>query len=154
MVHRPAKDASDGALVLLDSFAGNPRLGMVRLFSWGEVDWKEKPMTESELWNRMMDGKGKGPYLFPQAFATLSRPITLRKWRGHNAVPEYDLIPLLAGTKVRVVMASRFGDVGITDDLAATSGYHYRTTCVPDDQGTEPAGLLENIEMIERKTET
>lgn len=54
----------------------------------------------------------------------------------------------------------RFGDVGITDDLADTSVYHYRTPCVPGElQGPhprgpvrlEPADLLENIELIERK---
>lgn len=43
---------------------------------------------------------------------------------GHGNAP-----PLFAtynGTRVRVVMASRFGDVGITDDLAATAGYSKR----------------------------
>jgi hypothetical protein len=112
-------------------------------------------MTETELWEKMMDGKNFGCFL--QAFATLSRPIAMRKWRGHGMTPEFDEVHVPAGTKVRVVMASRLGDVGITDDLLATSGYHYRTTCIDGElngpQGPvklEPAGLLENIEMIYR----
>lgn len=110
-------------------------------------------MTEAELWKAMMDGKGIGK-LQPQAFAVLTKPIVMRKWRGHGAKPEFNEVPLPAGTKVRVVMASRFGDVGITDDLTATSGYHYRTTCVESEfagRKLQPAGLLTDIEMIKRE---
>jgi len=116
-------------------------------------------MTEAELWNRMMDGKAGGfPYPpYPQAFATLSRRIVMRKWNGHGATPEFTAVELPAGSRVRVVMASRFGDVGITDDLNATSGYDYRTTCISGElngpQGPiklEPTGLLTKIEIIER----
>ena len=52
-------------------------------------------------------------------------------------------------------MASRFGDVGITDDLNAEAGYHYRSYCVEGEchgQTTHPAGLLTDIELIEGKT--
>ncbi len=40
-------------------------------------------------------------------------------------------------------MASRFGDVGITDDLDAVFGYSHRTQCVD-----KPNGLLSNIEKV------
>lgn len=115
-------------------------------------------MTETECWNRMMDSKATMAFPYAQAFATLSRPIVMKKWRGHGQTPEFDDVPLPTGTKVRVVMASRLGNVGITDDLNATNGYHYRSTCVSGVLNgptgpikLEPAGLLENIEMIERK---
>lgn len=113
-------------------------------------------ITETQLWNLMMDGKEAGTWPFPQAFATLKRPIVMKKWSPNRIDPK-NSVSLPAGFKVRVVMASRFGDVGITDDLNATSGYHYRTTCVAGElqgpQGPiklEPADLLENIELIER----
>jgi hypothetical protein len=32
------------------------------------------------------------------------------------------------GTPVKIVMVSRFGDVGITDNLKAEHGYHARVT--------------------------
>lgn len=35
-------------------------------------------------------------------------------------------VPLVAGRRVRVVMASRLGDVGITTNLAAEHGYILR----------------------------
>jgi hypothetical protein len=48
------------------------------------------------------------------------------------------------GTRVRVVMASRMGDVGITDDLTAENGYSIRvnveelTDFTDDDAGGPP----------------
>lgn len=69
-----------------------------------------------------------------------------------------DGTPMEPDTWQADAMASRLGDVGITDDLNATNGYHYRSTCVSGVLNgpagpikLEPAGLLENIEMIERK---
>lgn len=107
-------------------------------------------MTETQLWEWMMDGKARGE--FPNALATISKPITLRKWMGHFAEPEFSEVPLEAGTRVRVVMASRFGDVGITDDLEAVTGYHYRSPCVEGEVHggkIKPAGLLVDIEKVE-----
>lgn len=104
-------------------------------------------MSETELWETMMDGKTHGTFPFPQAFATLTRDAVLE---GKVVYP--------AGTRVRVVMASRFGDVGITDDLKATSGYHYRTTCIHGELNgawggikLEPEQMLADIELIPRK---
>lgn len=97
-------------------------------------------MTEQELWETMMDGKAAGTWPYPQAFATLTDNATLK---GN--------IIYKRGTRVRVVMASRLGDVGITDDLKATSGYHYRTTCISGEfagHKMEPAGMLTDIELI------
>src|SRR4051812_37168314 len=100
-------------------------------------------MTESELWNWMMDGNyPKGwpnvPREHRTATAVLTKEISVKKWHGHRK-PETTEV-WSAGKKVKVVMASRFGDVGITDDLSAENGYHYRTPC------DEPAGLLTDIQ--------
>jgi hypothetical protein len=54
-----------------------------------------------------------------------------RRMEAHMGCPMWrDPVPVLfadhAGRRVRVVMASRFGDVGITRDLAANHGYSKR----------------------------
>ncbi len=109
-------------------------------------------MTETELWCAMMQGRRSTP-LYPQAFAMLTKPIVMRKWQGHRKTPEWLEMPLPAGALVRVVMASRFGDVGITDNLSAESGYHYRSNAVAGEvhgNHVEPAGLLTDIRLIEK----
>lgn len=61
----------------------------------------------------------------PTLFATLKADMMghsyLGYWNGGN--PAMKDVPLKAGQRVRVVMASRFGDVGITPNLKATRGY-------------------------------
>jgi len=69
-----------------------------------------------------------------------SKPLCLRWFLFVNRLPASDKYLLLehvkaptlfadfAGKRVRVVMASRFGDVGITPNLKATSGYTTRVT--------------------------
>ena len=61
-------------------------------------------------------------------FAEVTKPVTLSFYQGYwdengpvsvdHEIPE--------GTTVRIVMWSRFGDVGITDDLDADYGYDAR----------------------------
>ena len=62
-------------------------------------------------------------------------PDVLRKYLAFARAPAHGLLvskphPTLfadhAGTRVRVTMASRFGDVGITTDLTADLGYERR----------------------------
>jgi hypothetical protein len=67
----------------------------------------------------------------PLLFATTAKPLALRIWNGHGSDPEFRERPLAVGTPVKIVMASRFGDVGITDDLNAETGYHLRV--MPED---------------------
>lgn len=54
----------------------------------------------------------------------LTQDVDYTKWQGHEAPPLKGTWPM--GTKVKVVMESRFWDVGITDDLQSDSGYHAR----------------------------
>jgi hypothetical protein len=124
-------------------------------------------MTETELWEWMMDGKNPPGYpdidhpeivpLERKALATLSREIVMTKWQGHNKPEKKVKVP--AGTRVKVVMVSRMGDVGITDNLKADTGYHYRVICLKGEFDvfgdgkqivpTEPENLLLDIEPIE-----
>lgn len=64
---------------------------------------------------------------WPFCYMTTKEPMTLHIWnqRRHDE-PEYTDKPLPVGTRVKIVMVSRFGDVGITDDLTAENGYHLR----------------------------
>lgn len=60
---------------------------------------------------------------------------TMRWWNGHDhkhkGLPEFTEEALPAGTTVKIVMASRMGDIGITSKLDATHGYGAR--CFLDD---------------------
>lgn len=43
----------------------------------------------------------------------------------HVTIPDgWELVP--TGTRVKIVMSSRLGDVGITEDLTAERGYNLR----------------------------
>ena len=53
----------------------------------------------------------------------LKKDVVGRDWNGHGADPEFTPVPMSAGSKVKVVMCSRFGDVGITPDLSVDKGY-------------------------------
>lgn len=74
-------------------------------------------------------------------FATLLNPVEMRhytqKWVGNE--PQFDTVPCPAGTRVKIVMVSRFGDIGITEKLDAEHGYaarvHLDDLC---DFGNEP----------------
>lgn len=64
---------------------------------------------------------------WPFRYMTTKEPITLRIWNQRRfGEPEYTDKALPPGTRVKIVMASRFGDVGITDDLTVENGYHLR----------------------------
>lgn len=53
----------------------------------------------------------------------LREDVTGRDWHGHGADPEFTDHLLPKGSLVKVVMVSRFGDCGITDNLTAENGY-------------------------------
>ena len=63
-------------------------------------------------------------------FAEVTKPTTLSFYQGYwdknESVMADREIP--AGTTVKIVMWSRFGDVGITDDLDADRGYGARVS--------------------------
>ena len=66
------------------------------------------------------------PATWPFRFATVKEPTKFRDWDGKrdlHGAPVFVERWVPAGTKVKIVMVSRFGDVGITDDLNAEQGY-------------------------------
>jgi hypothetical protein len=75
---------------------------------------------------------------WPHHFAKLTEAVLFKQWHGHDANPEWTERFLPKGTPVKIVMVSRFGDVGITDDLDAITGYQARVT-------------LESLEMLDTR---
>jgi hypothetical protein len=63
------------------------------------------------------------PDTWPWRLGRLRRDVEFRVWHGHGASPEFSARIAPAGTRVKIVMVSRLGDVGITDDLTAECGY-------------------------------
>jgi hypothetical protein len=75
---------------------------------------------------------------WPFRYMTTKAPLSLSIWNQRRAnEPEYTEKPLPIGTRVKIVMVSRFGDVGITDDLTADNGYHLRIDIPELDQKFE-----------------
>ena len=110
-------------------------------------------MTETELWNWMMDGNyPKGGIAFYEhrtANAVLKREVIVKKRTSlHDESTEYDVV-WPAGLKVKVIMASRFGDVGLTDNLQSEYGYFYRTQAAVSGEIFGPADLLAEITPLE-----
>jgi hypothetical protein len=71
----------------------------------------------------------KGEYKPTHAYVTVTQPVVLRKWNGdHYPSTEANItnVHVPAGTTLKIVMVSRFGDCGLTDDLDADNGYSLR----------------------------
>lgn len=66
------------------------------------------------------------PNTWPWRIGKLKEPCRLGTWHGHGATPEWTYRYVPAGTLVKIVMVSRMGDVGITDNLDAENGYKAR----------------------------
>jgi hypothetical protein len=68
------------------------------------------------------------PETWPFRYGSLKKPLVMfhntGKWAGNEPVSRE--VPLTAGTTVKIVMVSRFGDIGITEDLTAERGYGAR----------------------------
>jgi hypothetical protein len=64
------------------------------------------------------------PQTWKYRFASLRHPLVAQRWNQRKpGLPEYTDVPLAAGQRVKIVMVSRMGDVGITEDITAENGY-------------------------------
>lgn len=63
---------------------------------------------------------------WPHRYMTTKVPVNLRIYNNRKPSEPETIKPLPIGTRVKIVMVSRFEDVGITDDLTAETGYHAR----------------------------
>lgn len=76
---------------------------------------------------------------WPWRIGKLKVPIQLRSWHGHDANPEFTYRDVPAGAIVKIVMVSRMGHVGITDNLEAETGYQACVLLEELEPLTEPA---------------
>jgi len=60
------------------------------------------------------------------AYCTTTEPVTMRVWHGHGSKPEFTEHTVPAGTTLKIVMISRLGDFGLTDELSTVHGYDVR----------------------------
>lgn len=64
------------------------------------------------------------------AYCTTARELTLKEWNGTHPVDENTAeIIMPVGSTLKVVMVSRFGDMGLTRHLDTTHGYSIRVDC-------------------------
>lgn len=85
-----------------------------------------------------IEQRGSAPPLFANIKEAATGKAYLGYWDGNN--PAMRDVPLAAGQRVRVVMASRFGDVGITPNLKADHGYVMRVSVDALDNFSETSG--------------
>lgn len=78
----------------------------------------------------MVEGWMRGQWIphrdetWPAYYGELSEDTVFHDFNQQTRETTKRVVP--AGTTVRIVMASRFGDVGITDDLSKEMGYGSR----------------------------
>jgi hypothetical protein len=66
------------------------------------------------------------------AYCTTAKPIKLHKWNGTHPVEENETVTdVPVGSTLKIVMVSRMGDCGLTDELDKEHGYGVR---VPFDE--------------------
>jgi len=90
------------------------------------------------------EDKGKKAWHNFKIYADTTKDLEMNVWNGKHPVEENSTSHICKkGTKVLVWMVSRFGDVGVTDNLIDANGYHVR--------GLDPDKDLENYEFQETK---
>lgn len=79
-----------------------------------------------------------------EIYAKTKKDVEMSVWNGNHPVEENSTTHICkAGTKVRIWMVSRFGDVGITDNITNPTGYGARNI--------DPDTELTDFEFIENK---
>jgi len=69
----------------------------------------------------------KAQHKLTHAYVTTARELPMRKWNGRHPVDENTKVETIpAGATLKIVMVSRLGDCGLTDDLTAEHGYGLR----------------------------
>ena len=73
--------------------------------------------------------KCKANHELTHAYVTTVKEVELRCWNGIHPSDDdknWSIKKIPIGTTLKIVMVSRFGDCGLTDDLNAENGYHLR----------------------------
>lgn len=91
---------------------------------WFQFLSEHKDLTEAEK-DRLRTERVP-PFYEVEAYADLAKDIEIRQYDDHNRGKVVGTKKLQTGTAVRIVMASRLGDLGITRDLKKQHGYEIR----------------------------
>jgi hypothetical protein len=89
-----------------------------------EEMYRRKGYVSTCFVNGTMPEKDK--ILPTHAYVTAVKPIRMSVWQGHGKNPKFVDHDVPAGTVLKIVMVSRFGDFGLTDNLSADNGYQVR----------------------------
>lgn len=93
---------------------------------WFEYLFEHKDLSEAEK-NRLRAEKVP-PVYEVEAYAELAKDVELREYDEEDYEKFVVTETIRAGTPVRVVMASRLGDLGVTRNLNTQHGYETRVT--------------------------
>jgi hypothetical protein len=81
--------------------------------------------AESKVIDALYDRKDFGQ--LTHAYVTTTEELTLLVWNQHHPVEENTTKKVVPpGSTLKIVMVSRLGSIGLTDDLDADHGYHIR----------------------------
>lgn len=98
---------------------------------------KPRTLTDTEIAVVKELYQNKADYKETIAYVTAAEELVLKKWNGQHPVESNQSeVTILPGATLKIVMVSRFGDCGLTDDLNAVHGYHLRVNfddpCITD----------------------
>ena len=83
--------------------------------------------SEKETIEKLYGEKEDRGCLNSSAFVTAAEDMILQHWNGDHPVgPNTKEVHVSKGSTLKIVMVSRFGDCGLTDDLEAYSNYGIR----------------------------
>ena len=101
----------------------------------------ENKVTESSNFDKLWDLKARNVWFDYEIYATTKKDLNMDVWNGRHPVDKNTKTHICkSGSRVRVWMVSRFGDVGVTDNLVNPVGYNTR--------GLDADLDLENFEFI------
>ena len=105
-------------------------------------DKQEVPTEENPMFLRLWDLKSSGKWFSHEIYAKTTRDLDMNVWNGKHPVElNISKHTCPSGSRVRVWMVSRFGDVGVTDNLINPRGY--------DARGLDADKDLKDYEFIE-----
>ena len=93
-----------------------------------ELNLQEEQIID-ELYRRKMLG-----FIDTHAYCTTTKLLQMRRWNKQHPVDQNTTIyDVPSGTTLKIVMISRLGDVGLTDQLDAVCGYGLRVMIDSDE---------------------
>jgi len=88
-------------------------------------EWENRTPEEQKLIKELYDAKAK--FHHKNAYCTTTQELELVDWNGKHPYEEnIKTYKVPVGTIMKIVMISRFADIGLTDELNVKYGYKIR----------------------------